>query len=72
VPLPGETQPPPTGRPDLQELLNRAWIDRLHPAFFALRRAFGAVDVPVLAAPQQGTVAAILERMQRLRTGARR
>ncbi len=58
--------------PNLQELLSRVWTNRLHQAFADLRREFGRVGVPTIAAPNEQSVAQIMERMQRLRPGARR
>lgn len=74
VPLPDERQSPlpPLLAPNLQELLSRVWTSRPHHALSELRREFGRVGVPVIAAPNDRTIPQILERMQRLRPGARR
>jgi uncharacterized protein (DUF58 family) len=72
VPLPGEPEAPHRERPTVQQLLNRAWVERLQPAFAEVKRAFGAIGVSVLAAPHERTVASILERINRLRVGVRR
>jgi hypothetical protein len=74
VPLPeGRERPPPVFMAtDLQELLSRVWTGKLHQAYFDLRREFGRIGVPTIAAPNEQTVAQVLERMQRLRPGARR
>ena len=72
VPLPGETRKAPAAPPKLQELLHRAFADRLHADFGDLKRKFAGLGVTVLAAPSDKTVAAILERLQRLRAGVRR
>jgi uncharacterized protein (DUF58 family) len=72
VPLPGETRKAPVAPPRLQELLHRAFADRLQADFADLKRKFAGLGVTVLAAPSDKTVAAILERLQRLRAGVRR
>jgi uncharacterized protein (DUF58 family) len=72
VPLPGETAKPSTAPPRLQELLHRAFAGRLHGDFAELKRKFAGLGVTVLAAASDKTVAAILERLQRLRVGGRR
>jgi uncharacterized protein (DUF58 family) len=74
VPIPdGREKPPPIFlAPNLQELLSRVWTSRLQQAFTDLRRDFGRIGVPTIAAPSQDSVAQIMERMQRLRPGARR
>lgn len=73
VPLPGSSTPTTqSGVPGLQELLNRAWIERLYPAFFELRRAFGRLGVPVLAASDDDAVPQVLQRLERLRAAVRR
>jgi uncharacterized protein (DUF58 family) len=72
VPLPGETTKLPVAPPKLQELLHRAFAGRLHADFDDLKRRFAGLGVTVLAAAPGKTVAAILERLQRLRAGVRR
>jgi hypothetical protein len=72
VPEGREPAPPTFMAPNLQELLSRVWTGRLHQAFVDLRREFGKVGVPTIAAPNEHSVAQIMERMQRLRPGARR
>ena len=69
VPLPGETPKASSGPPRLQELLHRAFAGRLHADFDDLKRRFAGLGVTVLAAAHDRTVAAILERLQRLRIG---
>ena len=72
VPLPGETPKTSSAPPRLQELLHRAFAGRLHADFLELKRTFAPFGVTVLAAASGKTVAAILERLQRLRVGVRR
>lgn len=75
VPLPDKKKEPPRSlfmSPDLQELLSRVWTSQLHQAIGNLRREFGKVGVPVIAAADELTVPAILEQMQRLRQGSHR
>lgn len=72
VPLPDKKKDPPRSlymSPNLQELLSRVWTSRLHQAIGDLRREFGKVGVPVIAAADELTVPAVLEQMQRLRQG---
>jgi hypothetical protein len=55
-------------RLDLQDLLTRASMLRLHQAFAHVQQAFARLGVPVLCAPEDEAVGLILQRMQRLRS----
>ena len=73
VPLPDDHPPSPIVQiDDLQAILNKAWIGRLHPSYREIRKAFGGLGVTVIPAPSEQTVPRILESLRRLRTAGRR
>jgi len=74
VPLPDGRDRPASVllAPNLQELLSRVGTARLIAAYDDLRREFGRIGVPVLAAAEEQSIPHILERMHHLRPSARR
>jgi hypothetical protein len=72
IPLPeSRERPAPLLATGLQELLDRVAAARVHATLAWLRRELGRAGVLVAVAAEDDSVSRILERIERLRPGAR-